>query len=150
MFRVFCNQAAAAEELREAGQRKVAGFAERAAAAERQARETAVRLRALEAGQAALQVRAADFTFLLLLSCVGLVSAVTCLVFCRISWLISAITPFFSCLLAVFGNYTWSFYSLCHLGGPFITLRWLFAAPFPFFFVAQRYAHFASAEIISL
>lgn len=51
-------KAAVAEELREAGQLKIAGFAERAAAAERQAREAAARLRALESGQAALTVRA--------------------------------------------------------------------------------------------
>lgn len=49
-------KAAATEELREAGQRKMAGFAERAAAAERQTREAAVRIRSLESGQAALQV----------------------------------------------------------------------------------------------
>lgn len=54
-------QAAATEELREAGQRKIAGFAERAAAAERQARDVAVRLRALESGQATLQVPPKDF-----------------------------------------------------------------------------------------
>lgn len=47
---------AAAEELREAGQRKAGGFAERTAAAEKQAREVSARLRALESGQAALRV----------------------------------------------------------------------------------------------
>lgn len=51
---------AATEELHEAGQRKIAGFAERTAAAERQTREVAARLRALESGQAALKVSRAD------------------------------------------------------------------------------------------
>lgn len=50
------NKAAAVEELREASQHKVVAFAERAAGAERHARETAARLRALESGQASLQV----------------------------------------------------------------------------------------------
>lgn len=50
-------KATATEELREAGQRKLAEFAERAAAAERQARDAAVRIRALESGQATLRVR---------------------------------------------------------------------------------------------
>lgn len=55
--RVFCCwlKAAATEELREAGQRKIGVFAERAAAAERQAREVTAKMRALESGQAALQ-----------------------------------------------------------------------------------------------
>jgi len=52
----YAAKVAAAEELREAGQRKIAGFAERAAAAEKQAREASARLRALESGQAALRV----------------------------------------------------------------------------------------------
>lgn len=50
-------QAAATEELRDAGQRKIAGFAERAAVSERQARDAVARLRSLEASQAVLQVR---------------------------------------------------------------------------------------------
>ncbi|CAM9737560.1 unnamed protein product, partial [Ectocarpus fasciculatus] len=49
------REAAAAEELREAGQRKMSGFAERAMAAERRARGATARLRTLEYGQAALQ-----------------------------------------------------------------------------------------------
>ena len=57
----FTTQVAVAEELREAGQRKIAGFAERASAAERQAREAAARLRALESGQAALRVSKRSF-----------------------------------------------------------------------------------------
>ena len=50
-------QAAATEELRDAGQRKIAGFAERAAAAERQARDAVARLRLLASAQETLQVR---------------------------------------------------------------------------------------------
>ncbi|CAN0170602.1 unnamed protein product, partial [Ectocarpus sp. 6 AP-2014] len=49
------REAAAAEELREAGQRKVSGFAERAMAAERRARGATARVRTLEYGQSALQ-----------------------------------------------------------------------------------------------
>ncbi|CAM9263309.1 unnamed protein product, partial [Scytosiphon promiscuus] len=49
------REAAATEELREAGQRKITSFAERAVAAERKAREVTVRLRTLESGQAALK-----------------------------------------------------------------------------------------------
>ncbi|CAM9337712.1 unnamed protein product [Ectocarpus sp. 4 AP-2014] len=49
------REAAAAEELREAGQRKFSGFAERAMAAERRARGATARVRTLEYGQATLQ-----------------------------------------------------------------------------------------------
>lgn len=51
-----CTKAAAAEELREAGQRKITAYAERAAAAERQAREATLRFRGLESAHTALQV----------------------------------------------------------------------------------------------
>lgn len=56
---VCCQKVAATEELHQAGQRKIASFAERAAVAERQTREIAARLRALESGQAALKVSGA-------------------------------------------------------------------------------------------